>query len=166
MLVQTQFCSLSWALSSNQRETERGAVKLSCNFGACDSANKPARQQPCCSELGVKNIGLYIRICLIWVLCDIQLCESQAWMYLFTRLFGPLHHSVFHNDTKLRKQLGNWGRRGKCSMSMASLALYKWVGTAVWPHSAISQHFPKGPRQFQCLLPPVIHVQWLSLKGY
>lgn len=106
------------------------------------------------------------RICPIWLLCGIRLPESQAWMYLFTWLFGHLHCSVFHNDTALRKQLENWGTREKCSISTATRAEAEWAGTAVWPHSAVSQHFPKWPRQFQYLLPSVIHIQWLSLKGY
>lgn len=92
--------------------------------------------------------------------------RSQAWTCLFTWVFGPLHRSVFHNDTGLWKQLENRGMREKCRMSLATLAEAEWERTSVWPCSAVSQRFPRWPRQFQYLLPSIIHVRWSSLKGY
>lgn len=145
----------------------RGAAKLGCNLGTCDSAMKSARQQPCCAEPGSQNIGLYIRKCPIWLcVASNYMSLRHEWMYLFVWLFGPLHHGVLHSDTGLRKQLENWGTREKCNMSTATLAEAKWAGTAIWPHNTVSQRFPKWPRQLQYLLPSIINFQLLSLKGY
>lgn len=69
-----------------------------------------------------------------------------CYLYSSTVMFFVLLYCyVFHDDTGLRKELGNRDTREKCNISTATLAEDNWAGTAVWPHSAISQYFPKWP---------------------